>query len=1451
MSDPIFTDKSFNPFDLSDVGLWASPTLVDIDGDGDLDAFVGNGYGNTWFFRNTGTASSPVLAAAITNPFGLSSVGNLANPAFVDIDSDGDLDVLIGNNDGNTLFFRNTGTIGSPVFAAASSNPFGLSDVGSGASPTITDIDSDGDLDAFLGNSAGNTLFFRNTGTASSPVFAAAITNPFGLGAVGGRASPTFKDIDGDGDLDAFVGEQSGNTQFFRNTGTAINPMFAVAITNPFGLSDVGSYARPTFADIDSDGDLDPFVGNKDGITQFFQNVGTSSSPVFSTYPFGLGKVGLNASPIFVDIDGDRDLDAFVGNSEGNTSFFQNIGTTNIPIFAAAIVNPSGLINVGFNADPTFVDIDGDADLDAFIGNSTGNTLFFRNTGTTNNPLFVTPTTNPFGLSNMGADAAPTFVDIDSDGDLDALVGSRYITADTLFYRNTGTASNPIFTYSGANPFGLTGVINDGGSNTVIKPSFIDIDSDGDLDAFMGTANQIIFYRNMGTTSSPVFAVGRYSPFNLSNFGSYPSPTFVDIDGDGDLDAFVGNYDGKTRFFLNSAPGVSVTQSADTTTVVEGGAMDTFTVALRSAPSEEVTITLGISHQINSNLNTLTFTPLNWNVAQTIEILAINDTTGEGMHTGIIKYAVGSTDVNYNNITIDNTIVTITDDDLPAVDPAFTFTVTNPFGLISIGQDASPTFVDIDGDSDLDAFVGNYDGNTLFFKNIGSANTPLFASPSINPFGLNDVGSNAKPIFVDIDGDGDLDAFVGNVYGETSFFQNTGTTNNPLFAVAITNPFGLGDVGRYAASPAFVDIDGDGDLDAFVGNNYGNTLFFRNTGTTSNPFFATASPNRFGLSDVGRFASPTFVDSDGDGDQDAFISNSVGNTLFFRNTGTSSNPIFAVASSNPFGLTDVGSDASPAFIDIDSDGDLDAFIGSSTGNALFYINNHAPNVTNSSATETYTEDTPLNLIDIGVSDIDSANAIAILTLSNIAAGSLNAATSGTVTSFYDSVAGIWTASGAIADVNTLLANVVFTPTPNFNGAFSISTSISDGVTAAIIGNKNFSGVAVNDVPTIANAIADQSATNDTAFIYAIPANAFIDVDANDLLTYTATLANNSPLPSWLSFNAVTRTFSGTPLISDVGAISLKVTAIDGNSASVSDEFNLTVVNNNGVLLVSTPANDVLTGTSSNNDTVTYASATAPVSISLLITTQQNTIGAGLDTLTSIENLIGSNFNDNLTGDVKNNVLTGRAGNDILRGWTGVDTMVGGLGNDTYFVENAGDIVSEKLSEGTDKVNSTVTYTLSANVENLTLTGTSVIHGTGNGQNNVITGNNAANQLNGGAGNDTLDGGLGANRLTGGTGNDIFRFTSTGPVDVIADYNVANDTIQFENSVFTALTTAGTLTTAQFRVGTQALDANDFVIYNNVTGALLYDANGNGAGAAVQIATLSAGLAMTNADIVVI
>ncbi len=111
----------------------------------------------------------------------------------------------------------------APAFAAPLTNPFGLADVGFDSSPALADIDDDGDLDAFLGAFTGNTLFFANTGTASAPAFAAPLANPFGLADVGFASSPALADIDGDGDLDAFVGEGSGNTLLFENVATSGN----------------------------------------------------------------------------------------------------------------------------------------------------------------------------------------------------------------------------------------------------------------------------------------------------------------------------------------------------------------------------------------------------------------------------------------------------------------------------------------------------------------------------------------------------------------------------------------------------------------------------------------------------------------------------------------------------------------------------------------------------------------------------------------------------------------------------------------------------------------------------------------------------------------------------------------------------------------------------------------------------------------------------------------------------------------------------------------------------------------------------------------------------------------------------------------------------------------------------------------------------------------------------
>ncbi|MBI2993729.1 MAG: FG-GAP repeat protein, partial [Gammaproteobacteria bacterium] len=132
---------------------------------------------------------------------------------------------------------------------------------------------------------------------------------------------------------------------------------------------------------------------------------------------------------------------------------------------------------------------------------------------------------------------------------------------------------------------------------------------------------------------------------------------------------------------------------------------------------------------------------------------------------------------------------------------------------------------------------------------------------------------------------------------------------------------------------------------------------------------------------------------------------------------------------------------------------------------------------------------------------------------------------------------------------------------------------------------------------------------------------------------------------------------------------------------------------------------------------------------------------------------GSSGNNVLTGNAGMNILNGGAGNDTLNGGAGADTLVGGLGNDIYVIDNGNEINKAFADAGTDRVQSSVSYILGTQQENLTLVGTGMLNGTGSAGNNVLIGNAGVNILNGGAGNDTLNGGAGADMLIGGPGND--------------------------------------------------------------------------------------------------
>ena len=216
--------------------------------------------------------------------------------------------------------------------------------------------------------------------------------------------------------------------------------------------------------------------------------------------------------------------------------------------------------------------------------------------------------------------------------------------------------------------------------------------------------------------------------------------------------------------------------------------------------------------------------------------------------------------------------------------------------------------------------------------------------------------------------------------------------------------------------------------------------------------------------------------------------------------------------------------------------------------------NTLPTASNGEVTATEDTDYPFTATDFNFSDTDAGAA-----LSSVKITSLPASGKGTL-----EVDGTVIASGdlpkAVTKVDIDASKLTYSPPANANGndyatfQFKVNDGTDDSAAASTM---TIDVTAVNDAPTVANTIPDRSATVGTAFDYAFPPNTFNDADGNTL-TYTAMKTDNAALPTWLSFTASTRAFSGTPQAADVATVSVKVTASDGNGGSVSDEFDITV-----------------------------------------------------------------------------------------------------------------------------------------------------------------------------------------------------------------------------------------------------------------------------------------------------
>ena len=712
----------------------------------------------------------------------------------------------------------------------------------------------------------------------------------------------------------------------------------------------------------------------------------------------------------------------------------------------------------------------------------------------------------------------------------------------------------------------------------------------------------------------------------------------------------------------------------------------------------------------------------------------------------------------------------------------------NRFGGIRLSRDSAPAFADLDGDGDLDVFVGGADGSVHYFENTGTGTRAGFTARSgaANPLDGVFVDGNSAPAFADLDGDGDLDVMIGEAFGRLRYFENAGTRAAPRFTErsGSANPLD-GAQTVWNSAPAFADLDGDGDLDALVGEQNGSVHYFENTGTPIAPRFVErrGPADPLNGADVGELSAPALADLDGDGDLDAVVGEKEGGFRYFENTGTRAAPRFVERSgaANPFDGFDAGSNSGPAFADLDGDGDQDLVTGSWGGRLYFFENTGtraAPRFTERGDVKPVT----LTLYDTGGNDtldlrIDVADQRVDLrpeAISDVLGliGNLIIARDTVIEHFI---------AGSGDDV--VIGNSAPNRLEGHAGADELRGGEGDDTLLGGAGADRLHGGAGADLLEGGGGAdrLDGGAGSDSASYAGSGAGVVVDLGTG------AASGGDAEGDRFTSIEDLRGSAHGDRLVGDGGANRLHGGAgrdlLEGGAGAD--------------LLEGGGGADRLDG-GTGSDSASYAGSGAGVVVDLGTGAASGGDAEG-DRFTSIEDLRGSAHGDRLVGDGRANRLyggagddrlDGRAGTDVLHGELGSDTLIGGEGNDRLYGEEGADRIEGGAGAdwlrggggddwlvggpGADRLaghsgEDTASYAGSdagvvvdlgageasgGHAEGDTFSG--IEHVSGSGYGDRLVGDGGANRLTGGAGGDRLYGGAGDDRLDGGEGNDVLH-----------------------------------------------------------------------------------------------